>query len=274
MKGLFISELERLWCKKSTWITFLSVPIVLYASARYYLGHNLNVSKISPEFTSFGNFPAAVIQEQLILFFNLAVVLLLILSITEEYRSGQIRMVMIRPISFTHQFLAKIGTILVTLFLLILVYFLLSIPIGYMSMPKIDKVHIFYYANAFTIKGSLLYGIKYYAVSFLTIVAMESVIMFIATISKTITTGMGVGIGFILTSLVYPQILFMFNHQPTVKVIKLQFLSLTHIQHMGIAMMLGENSLFVKLIIAILLVYIVIFTILSYLFFTKRSKDI
>lgn len=274
MKGLFMSELERLWCKKSTWITFLSVPIVLYASARYYLGHNLTVSKISPEFTSFGNFPTAVIQEQLILFFNLAVVLLLTLSITDEYRSGQIRMVMIRPISFTHQFLAKIGAILVTLFLLVLVYFLLSIPIGYMSMPKIDKVHIFYYANAFTIKDLLLYGIKYYAVSFLTIVAMAAVIMFIATISKTITTGMGVGIGFILTSLVYPQILFMFNHQPTVKVIKLQFLSLTHIQHMGIAMMLGENSLFVKLIITILLVYIVIFTILSYLFFTKRSKDI
>ncbi|KNF09390.1 ABC-2 family transporter protein [Gottschalkia purinilytica] len=274
MKSLFISEFERLWTKKNTWLIFISIPLVLYASAKYYLSHNVLVTTTSPEFTSFANFPIAAMQEQLITFFNLAVILLLVLSVTEEYRTGQIRMIMIRQISFSKLFFAKFITVIITIFLLITAYYFFSIPIGYLLMPKLEKVSIFYHNELFATLSSFIYGVKYYLLSFLTLIAMASTIMFISTVSQTVTTGVGLSIGFLLSSIIYPQILLMFFGKLTMKVAKLQFLSLTHIQHMGIAISLGEYPSLVGWNFSILLIYTTIFTVLSYLCFTKTSKYI
>ncbi|WP_461614500.1 ABC transporter permease [Clostridium sp. Marseille-QA1073] len=274
MKALFISELERLWSKKSTWLIFIAIPLVLYASSKYYLSHNLSVPEISPEFTSFANFPSAAIQEQLIVFFNIVVVLLLVLSVTEEYRSGQIRMVMIRTRSFTQLFFAKFLAVATIILLLLITYYLLSIPIGYIFMPKLEKVQIFYYNGLSTIKESFLYGIKYYAMSYLTLIAMVSIIMFIAVISKTVTAGVGISMAFLLASMIYPQILLMFSPNMTERLFKFQLLSLTHIQHMGIAIMLGEHPTFVLYGFIVLITYTLIFTILSSAIFAKSDRYI
>ncbi|MBU5483848.1 hypothetical protein KQI86_05850 [Clostridium sp. MSJ-11] len=272
MKALVLSELERIWSKKSTWLILLSIPLVIYASARYYLGHNLNMTIDSPQYTSFGNFANAVMQEQLIVFFNIVLILLCVLVFTDEFTSGSIRMVFIRSVYYWEVFFSKLCSVAITMFVFVMAYFILSLPIGYILMPKLENVSIFYHSSKFTIKESILYGIKYYAIAYLTLMSMAFVISFIAMISKSITSAVGMSITFLFGSLIYPQILMIAFREMSDKLMSYQLLSITHIQHMGIAMMLGEKGFFSGFILIILTVYIIVFGILSYLIFNKTSK--
>lgn len=277
MRRLFLCEFERIWARKSIWLLFLSLPFVLIASAKYYLGHNESVSTLSPEYTSFANFPAAAMQEQLMSFFNIAIVLIFALIITEEYRSGQIRMVMIRVESFKKLFFSKLAAAFVTIFFIMILYYVLSIFIGYIMMPNLSKVHVFYYKNELEAWKVFAYSGAYYFAALLTLIAFASVIIFITLISKSVTTAVGGSIGFLLFSLIYPTLVYMLgniNGIDKMAIAKIQFLSLTHIQHMGIAIMLGERPQLVGLNVSILIIYTLIFTSMSYFIFIKRDKEI
>lgn len=274
MKNLFICEFERIWNKKSTCFLFLVIPFVILASGKYYLSHNLGVDLTSAEFTSFGNFPAAAIQEQLMTFFNASALLIIALAITEEYRTGEIRMVLIRCKSFGQLFICKISAIFTTIFMMSITYFICSVAIGYFLMPWVDKVKVFYYEGFFTISQSFIYALKYYGYSFITLLAFASVGIFIGVISRSITTAIGSGIGFLLFSFIYPQLVYIFSATKSIETMKFQLISITHIQHMGIAMALGENSMFLGLSTLILLVYIGVFLITSYVIFSKSDKNI
>ncbi|QLY78862.1 ABC transporter permease subunit [Clostridium intestinale] len=274
MKNLFVCEFERIWSKKSTWLLFLLIPFVIFASGKYYLSHNIAVDLASAEFTSFGNFPAATIQEQLITFFNASALLIIALSITEEYRTGEIRMVLIRCKSFGQLFVCKMFAIFTTILMMLITYFICSLVIGCFLMPRVDNIKIFYYDGFFTISQSFIYALKYYSYSFITLLAFASVGIFIGIISRSITTAIGSGVGFLLFSLIYPQLVYIFSSTKGVETMKIQLLSITHIQHMGIAMALGERSLFLDWSTLILVVYIVVFITTSYVIFTRSDKNI
>lgn len=274
MRNLFICEFERIWSKKSTWFLFLVIPFVIIASGKYYLSHNLEVGLTSAEFTSVGNFPAATIQEQLMTFFNASALLIIALAITEEYRTGEIRMVLIRCKSFGQLFVCKILAIFTTIFMMLVTYFICSVLIGYILMPWVDKISIFYYEGSFTISQSFIYAFKYYGYSFITLLAFASVGIFIGVISRSITTAIGSGVGFLLFSFIYPQLVYIFSTIKGAETMKFQLLSITHIQHMGIAMALGEKSMFLGWSSLILLVYICMFLIAAYVIFSRSDKSI
>ncbi|SHJ40587.1 ABC-2 family transporter protein [Clostridium cavendishii DSM 21758] len=272
MKNLFLCEWKRLWCRKTIWICFFSIPIILYASAKYYLRVNQKVIFDSPQFTSFGNFPTAAIQEQLVLAFNLIVILIAVMSITEEYRSGQLRMIMIRPIKFSEIFIAKFLVLIVTIALYSLIYFLFSLILGYFLFPKINDISIFYHVKVFGISASLMYSVKYYLLALLTLIAISSVVFFISIISKSVIIALGVNVGFILISMTYPIILQAFFRGGGLLINKIMLLSLTHIQHMGIAFMLGQKHTLFLYISFVLLAYTLIFSTLSYFVFSKQDQ--
>ena len=56
-----------------------------------------------------------------------------------------------------------------------------------------------------------IYNLKFYGLAFLTLVAMSSVLFFIALISHTTTTTLGIGIGFLFISICYPNIINLFG---------------------------------------------------------------
>lgn len=271
MKNLFLSEWERLWSRKSLWLCFMAIPLILYVSAKYYLGINLKTPVTSPEFTSFGNFPNAAMQEQLILAFNLIVVFISVLIITEEYRSGELRMVMIRPVKFNHIFIAKFLVLVAIISLYMVTYFLASIGFGYFLFPKVDQIAVFYHQSTFSIGACLLYAVKYYLLSLITLIAIGSVAFFIAIISKSVVVAVGVNLAFILFSAGYPTVLQVLNRGGGLSLYKLQLLSITHIQHMGIAAMLAEKPLLIGFTSLVLTSYILIFSILSYVTVSKKD---
>lgn len=263
MYKLFISEWQRLWNKKSTWLCFLSIPFIIVASAKYYLGVNMVKDITSPEYTSVYNFPVAAMQEQLVSAFNIIVILLIVLSVTHEYRSGQIRMVLVRPIKLSSIFIAKCLVIIMVMFIYLLSYLVLSFIIGKMMFQELDEISVFYTTCKFSGFDMLIYTLKYYLVSFITLCAFSSVIFFIATISKSVVLSVGGSLSFLLTSAFYPIIMQLFFYNDKLKLIKLQMLSIIQIQYQGIAIMIGSHKMiFYNLLV--LFIYTILFMVGSY----------
>lgn len=267
-KGLYISELQRIYYKKSTLACFLSIPILLIASVKYYLSVNKVVSISNPMFTSFYNFPVAAMQEQLMLGLNLVVVFLIVLSVTQEFRNGSIRMVLIRSYKPTQVFLAKIVTIISAIFIYLVTYLVLSYIIGYLTLPKINEIAIFNWEPLLTGNQVFIYTLKYYSFAFLTLSTMAIVIFFIATISKSTIIASGVSLATLLLFIIYPFIIqiFFFDSE-NLKI--LQLISITQIQYEGIALSLGQNSIHLGFSLLVSLAYITVFFIGNYVIYNR-----
>lgn len=271
MKNLFISEFQRLWKRKSTLACFLAIPIILIASAKYYLGVNTNMEVTSPQFTSFFNFPVAAIQEQLVLAFNIIVILLVVLSVTQEIRDGSLRMILIRRFKPTQVFVSKFLVIIATIFMFLVVYLILGYMVGFFMFPRLHKVSVFYFNRTFNGIELFIYTLKYYILAFLTLVAVASVIYFIATISKSVIIALGTSVAILLGLMVYPIIIQMLFLN-IIKMVKYQLLSITQIQFQGIAMMLGENNMFSYFNLFTIAMYILIFFLGNYLIYMKKDN--
>lgn len=175
---IFKSEFERLWKNKLTLFCFMLIPLAIIGSSKYYLGNNLKLPVNSAEYTSFGNYSFMMFQEMLATLFNFIAILLVCISITEEYRKGLIRMIMIRGYSFKEIYFAKIASIIATMFIFFVVYFILSTAIGYFIAPKLYRVKLFYHNSTVSNLNAILYSLKYYALGFLTVLAILSVFAF------------------------------------------------------------------------------------------------
>lgn len=277
MKRLIISEWERLWNRKITWLCFIFILPVLLATARYYLGRNETLSPKEVEFSTVAKFPVLALSEQLMTVFNLVLLLLLVFSVTEEYRTGQLRMVMIRSYSFAQIFFAKWVTVLGTLLLFHITYFIGSYVVGSLFFPHNDNVLLFLHSTPSTFQEAMIYNVQYYAIAFLTLVAMSCVVLFFTVISSTTTTAIGTTIGFLLLSLVYPSLFqtFTYGLEPSPSP-KWNFLSLTQIQYEGITALLAENPNQTMVVFAmeIFFLYCFIFGIAAYVLFVKKDRFI
>ncbi|SHH36761.1 ABC transporter permease [Tepidibacter thalassicus] len=274
MYKLFLCEWQKLWNKKSTLLCFLCIPLIIFFTAQYYLKTNTILKPTNPEFTSFYNFPVAAIQEQLLFSFNILVIFLIVLSVTEEYKSKQIRMILIRPINLSDIFIVKYITIIIIVFLFLITYLLCSYFIGYILFSKINKIKIFYCNNTLNANQMLLYTIKYYSISFLTLCTMSTIIFFISTISKSVVIASGTSIGILMFFIIYPtfiEIFFRFIKTPiNLNLIKLKMLSITQIQFEGIARILGSKN-YSSYVFTILFVYFFTFFSLCYYIYSKKD---
>lgn len=143
---IFKSEFERLWKNKLTLFCFILLPLAIAGSSKYYLGNNLKLPATSAEYTSFGNYSFMMFQEMLATLFNFIAILLVCISIAEEYRKGSIRLIMIRGYSLK-KYICKIASIISTMFIFFVAYFILSTAIGYFIAPKLYRVKLFLYSS-------------------------------------------------------------------------------------------------------------------------------
>lgn len=272
MKNLFLSEWKRLWSRKTTMLCLLAIPIIVLASAKYYLSVNNRVMITDPKFTSFYNFPVAALQEQLLIAFNSILLLFVVLSVTDEFTNGTIRMVLIRPIKIVNVFWAKFLVILSTMFILLLGYLCISYIVGYLLFPKVSKIAVFYWDKTLIPKEMFLYTLKYYSLAFLTIVAMAALMFFIAIVSKSITISLGTTVGLLLVLASYPMVIQIFFRGDYTRLILVKLLSLIEMQFAGIAIMLGQRSFLFSCNLLIIASYIVIFTLFNYFIYKKRDN--
>ncbi|KGG79587.1 hypothetical protein Y919_11165 [Caloranaerobacter azorensis H53214] len=274
MVDLIKSEWERLWLKKSTWLCFLAIPFMVYATILYYAKKNMMILQTSPEYTNFLNFPVAALQEQLISAINVFLILFIVLSITEEYRSGQMRMVMIRRYNIREILFAKYIVIILVMFLFLSYYFIFSFIEGYIFLPKDKTTRFFFREDIFLAKDAVIYCLKYYFLAFVTIIAVASMCVFISLISKSTTVAAGANIAIVLFLAMGTEIVKIFaqilGHAPPTKVM---FSSIVHIQYKGIYYLLSNNELN-SWIIFIILAYIIVFSVFSYLYLRKKDSFI
>ncbi|SFT00812.1 ABC transporter permease [Marininema halotolerans] len=275
MMALISSEWQRMWSRKITWILFAAIPLVLFVTGHFYQGLNDHLASNSPEYTLMDNFPVLALSEQLMTVFNMALLLLLVFSITEEYRTGQIRMIMIRSYTFTQLFFAKWITVMIIMFLFNTFYLFLSYGFGSWMFDNASQLMLFYHDDPVSSSTALLYNLRYYGFAFLTLIAISAVITFFAVISQSTTTAIGLTLGYLLVSFGYPQILQTFAQglKPALNP-AWYFLSLTQIQYQGIAMALAQEPKLLLFNTGVLLVYTLAFGTGAYLIFTKKDRFI
>ncbi|MBE9913903.1 ABC transporter permease subunit [Paenibacillus donghaensis] len=278
MMALLHSEWERLWKRKIAWMFLIAIPLIILATAKYYTGHNLTVPSESPEYTTAENFPVMAMIEQLIVVFNVVALVLLTMSFTEEYRSGQLRLIMLRAYSSGQLFWAKWLAFALMMALFFLVYLLASLACGYIFFQSSSRQILFYYDHSIASGEMVLYTLRYYGVAYATIVGMASVFIGIGAAARSSTAAIGLGMGFLLCSLGYPLIFDMANRVLGLELpAMLRYLSLTEIQFSGIAVMMSSTDVIKAMhpggwMACILALYMVVFTAAAHLIFTKSDR--
>ncbi|OAA89315.1 ABC transporter permease [Clostridium ljungdahlii] len=270
MKQLFISEWQRLWNRKSTWISFMLIPLVIIAAIKHYIKIDALITTNSPKYVSCLNFPSAILRNESILFFDVIVILLIIMAVTSEYREGQMRMVMLRSFSFSEIFKVKYLVTLSTVFLLLITNFILSSFLGYLALSK-QEVKFPYYSNKFTINESMIYNIKYYVIAFLVLAAVISVIMCISMMCKTTIGTLSASLAFILVSIILPEI-FSFLMDNTSQIYNILYFSfITRIQYIGIETLLAQTPQQVGIIFTSIAFHIIVFYLIAHSLFSDQD---
>jgi len=271
MKELLQSEWERLWKRKTTWLLFLSIPLILLGSAKYLLSQNEILSTDLPQYTVAWNFPILGLSEMLITVFQGVILVIVAFMVTEEYRTGQIRMVLIRSYSYTEimvaKFIVSVGAILLFFF----AYFILSNLLGVILFPTPKEYPLFYHKGLVTVFGGIIYNLKFYGIAIFTAISTIAAMFFITVVSRTTTAAIGMGIGFLLFSLFYPNVLSYIDLFEEPLQMKLFFTSIPMIQWQGITFMLAEESYWVGWNFFILSIYLLVFLGLTKLVIRKKD---
>jgi ABC-2 type transport system permease protein len=275
MIALITSEWERLWSRKITGSLFALIPVILFATGHYYRGASQGMTPDNPAYPTLDNFPVLALAEQLMIGFHLVLLLLLASSITEEYRTGQIRMVMLRSYSFSQLLFAKWLTVMGVMFLFHGCYLVLSYVFGAWMFEGSSQLFLFYHDEPVSSGPAFSYNLRYYAIAYITLIASSLIITFFAVIAKSTTAAIGTTIGFLLASFAYPVILqkLAATMEPP-PAPHWYFLSITQIQYEGIALALAQVPKLVIFNAGVLLTYALIFGIAAYLFFTRKDQFI
>lgn len=265
-KNVFIYELEKFWSKKGNIICFILIPIIVLISLQYALKVNLTTDAKEVIFSSNLNFPIMNLQEILIPIFNIIIIVFFTLSFNEEYRKGNLRMTFTRAISIKKLYIAKNLVIAINIILLIIIHFLVCYVVGEVFLPKVSETALFFKEGLYGHKDTIIYTLKFYIASYITLIAFGSIVEFFSIKCRTITVTLGLSIATLFINFLYiALILSIFNEQDLFKYMSI---SIVYAQFGGMAYFAsGVTNAF---ILGMLLI-ILIFQLLSYLSFISED---
>ncbi|KEK25275.1 ABC transporter permease subunit [Bacillus gaemokensis] len=270
MRMLVRSEWERLWAKKVTWLCFAMIPVMLLGAAKYFLTHNQEVAKTAVDYTYANSFPVLALSEMLMSICNLILLVLIVLVFAQEYHSGQIRMVLQRVYTYSQVLVAKTITILLVMLLFIGGYFICSYLIGYIFFEHESNIRLFYHQEKMDGIGVFFYSISYYGIAYITLIAMASILIMLAVMSKSVTSATLMGMGFIIFSVGYPALATIIGKSSVF--LYINYSSLVKLQHEGIAISLGGYSWMSFWGSRILFMYIVLCNVVTLYGIGKRDN--
>lgn len=269
MKNLLRSEWQRLWSQKISWICFLAIPILLAFSARLHLRSNAQLSPDHQNFTYANNFPVSSISEHLIITLNVIVLIIVVLHVAHEYHSGQMRFVLQRTATFKNIILAKWLTIVSFIALFLFAYFMMSIVFGFIFFDYQSQLTLLFYTETSGPVEVLLYNLLYYGLAFITLITMASVMMTFSLLSKSTTGAVVLCVGFIIISLMYPNIILLFINTPLAGAII--YTSLVLVQFEGITFFLAGGLETKAFLLTVILGYFVLSSLITS--FLTRKRD-
>ncbi|CUB14330.1 ABC-2 family transporter protein [Bacillus cereus] len=266
MKSLIHSEWERLLNKKIFTLVFLIIPVIVFAMANYYSNKNQFLSINDPQYVYVSNFPVLSLIEIFIPFFNMLVMFAVVFSFTEEYRTGQIRLVLLRKYRLVQVFIAKFLVILLYLFLVLLSYYVFSLFIGYFYFEQADSLYVFNFEQPVSVAKSYVYGLKYYILAFVTLICLVTIFIFLSAISYSTTIAVGINFSFLIFSLFISAMLSNTFGEGSL----LKYVSIIAIQFTGIAQAISDTGMLLG-ILSFLCSYIIISLLLSIFYFSKKD---
>lgn len=256
MKEVLSFEWYKFWRKKTSLLSFLSVPLVITLGYKFLYESNKTVEMTNASYGTNISFPYLILQENLVLIINVLIVLYGASTVTEELKKGELRMTFTRGVSKVRLLLSKFLVLSVVIAIFFILCLLISTIIGNMYMPKADSMYLFFTGEKLGIHGALIYTIKYYMLSYFTTISFLAVIIFVSTISANSATATCLGIFLIIFNLIYPELALQLIGVKNIASY-VAFSSLAYIQNKGIAIMLtyGLNPYF----IGVMLFYVVFF---------------
>lgn len=262
-----------MFSRKLIWLLYLAIPLSAFGALQYHLKRNHEVGITSPEYSSVYTFPVNALHEMLPFFFNLFLLVLIVLSVTEEYRGGELRLILIRQYSKAEVFFAKLGAVWLLLLAGLLLFYLSSQIIGWLALTKVNAIYLFYHQETFSVSEVFFYIIKFYLLTLVTLSVLIFVFFWIAIISPRVTVAMGLGIGYLFLSITFDIIMGIIQthvNSPNLLVLFLMNFTITRVEFQGIHLMLANpfNFMFFSLVLA---VYLLLFGMLSFFYFTKKD---
>lgn len=272
MKALMWSEWERVWKRKTTWLLFLSIPIILLAAASYVVKQNDTLTADVAHYTSAWNFPIMGLSEMLFTVFQGVILVLVAFIVTDEYQDKTIRMILIRSYSNLEIIISKYLVSIFALAAFFAAYLAISYAVGFIYFDRPAELALFYQQGMATPFASLVYNLQFYGIALLSSIAMLTVLFFISSIAHTTTAAIGTGIGFLLFSFLYPNVVTYFT--PLIGeelVIKIFFTSIPMIQWQGITYLLADQPFMAQWNCGVIAIYWLLFAGLIVLAANKKD---
>lgn len=266
------SEWERVWKRKTTWLLFLSIPIILLAAASYVVKQNDTLTADVAHYTSAWNFPIMGLSEMLFTVFQGVILVLVAFIVTDEYQDKTIRMILIRSYSNLEIIISKYLVSILALAAFFAAYLAISYAVGFIYFDRPAELALFYQQGMATPFASLVYNLQFYGIALLSSIAMLTVLFFISSIAHTTTAAIGTGIGFLLFSFLYPNVVTYFT--PLIGeelVIKIFFTSIPMIQWQGITYLLADQPFMAQWNCGVIAIYWLLFAGLIVLAANKKD---
>ncbi|MDH2331277.1 ABC transporter permease [Paenibacillus polymyxa] len=252
MKSLIYSEFERLWRRKWFWLMVLCIPILACSTGVYFL----RTMKVPVEVLSL-NFVVTGLRENLFLVCNIAVAALAAAVYTEEFRSGQLRLLFMRRFTRGQIFWSKLLVLNATILFLLIVF-------AVSSQVIVEVWTLSYDVSDAGLSGSQgLRMLKYYGWALASLLAISSFYCFIAMYSKSVTYAIGVcmvyNLGSLLFDSLYLKLVSFVSHIPYLYNV-IAFMVIPYMQHTGLDRSLIGNSSVDRAIITVVSLYLIFFT--------------
>lgn len=192
MKNLILCELQRLICGKRIIflgvVTLLAFLFVCFFVSTFGIGFYDPVTTISLDFL---NFPPFILRDFHVFIIFVICPLFVVESFNKELRSGQYRMVMIRPYTRKQLFLAKILSLMIVLAVFTLILWVVGCAYSFLVLPSINQTH-FFTEESYSFSASMWFNFKFYFIEFLILIGVIGIITLMSLICpNTITSYLG-----------------------------------------------------------------------------------
>lgn len=202
MIQLILSEWERMWKRKKTMVSMILFVLIVLFDCFFLKAQMIGAfDAVGSVPLSAQNFSVFLLKE--VSFFLSLIIgpLLIVDSLNGENASGQLRLVLIRPISFARLFVAKWVDLAFMLFLFVILTFAAGEIFGHVLLPNAETVTYLNPDISYDSWGAFLYALQSYGLYFLILLAMLSVISLICTFMPNSITSYFAWIGVIVGGL-------------------------------------------------------------------------
>lgn len=195
MQRLILSEIERIYSRKSTKVLFIiSVLFPIFSYFLFQLRWNYTtyiVDGIKFSINSL-NYPITQMSEYNALLIFILLPLFISESLSSEIDSGAYKMILLRPLKKWKLIVSKWISLATVYIGILLCTYLTNVLIGYLFMPKVESTIYYNIDKNLNLLDSTIYNLKFYLIMFGIHIALLAAISLLSVIvQKPILTFLG-----------------------------------------------------------------------------------